>query len=289
MLPAEHQHAADGIAARSDRVRASRDCTQLAAVHDRPTPGQRQAGDTGAEAPPLLQHEDDVGLSAEEGAAEQSAGADHGGQATPQGECAGRDEPAEREERQRGSGDHEHGERAFARAQELQGQHGRRGDRRPRQPRREVPARRRPARRVRAGPARSVAAAAATMATTPRNTHRQPAGVGDVRRECGPEQRRQHPGGREAGEDRRPQGRGEDQTDQDVEARPSAPRRPAPGGPGPRPAPPWSGPGRRRRARKRRGPAPAPAGRSGPRRSLQPPAATMPTTPLARGAAKESA
>src|SRR4051812_30368748 len=31
------------------------------------------------------------------------------------------------------------------------------------------------------------------------------------------------------------------------------------------------------------------SGKTGPRRSLQPPAATIPTTPLARGAAKESA
>ena len=31
------------------------------------------------------------------------------------------------------------------------------------------------------------------------------------------------------------------------------------------------------------------SGTTGPRRSLQPPAATIPTTPLARGAAKESA
>ena len=109
--------------------------------------------------------------------------------------------------------------------------------------------------------------------------------VRDVRRKRRAEERRQHPGRREAGEHRRLQAGGEDQADQDVQAHgqgTAAQTLEDPAGDehlhrGRQAADHESG-GEEDEGRAR--------GTRGPRRSLQPPAATMPTTPLASGAAK---
>ena len=103
------------------------------------------------------------------------------------------------------------------RPEHLQGQHRHRGDDRPHQPR---------ARRGHAGGPRVEPAQRGGDQGRGRGDHHDdaeehpaPAGdVGDVRRQGRPEERRQHPGRREAGEDRRLQGGGEDQADQDVQA-----------------------------------------------------------------------
>ena len=123
----------------------------------------------------------------------------------------------------------------------------------------------------------------------PMKTQRQPKAPATSAASPGPNEGRQHPGGRERGEDRRLQAARVDQADDDVQpdgertaaqALEDAARdqhlhaRRGAAAPG---------------ARARTAPSRPATGPRGPARSLHMPAPTIPTTPLARGAAKESA
>ena len=213
----QHQHAADHHRAAVGQ-RAGEAGLQPAGRRPREAdPGQREAGDAGAQAPALLQDEDDVGLPAEEGTAQQATGPDHRGEATPQGERACRHQAGHGDQGDGCGRDHEQGHGVAAGPEHLQTQHGHRGDDRPDQSR---------ARGGHAGGTRVEPAQRRRDQGRGRRDHHDdaeehpaPAGdVGDVRRQGRPEERRQHPGRREAGEDRRLQGGGEDQADQDVQA-----------------------------------------------------------------------